>query len=154
MADEKFAYETSPQQVHPQSRQPVVAFDTSAAPSAFYTTGASNATQPIAIPGGASTTAAQAAGSGGPGISPSSAPIVSPSRSSYGTSYGKKTGTRSTFCPNTVRKGTKLTEEDYEAHERQEQQPTGWLQMLGLKKTANYGDRVDSHDEPQQPSYY
>ncbi|KAG0251981.1 hypothetical protein BG011_007282 [Mortierella polycephala] len=75
-------------------------------------------------------------------------PIVSPK------SQCKKTGTRSTFCPNTLHKGTKLTEEDYEEHEKHKPQPTGWLQMLGLKKNANYGETIDKGNEPHDQSYY
>ncbi|KAF9940827.1 hypothetical protein BGZ75_007914 [Mortierella antarctica] len=108
-----------------QSRQPVAAIDT-------------------AVP-----TTESAAPTDTDGIQP----IVSPL--SPGKSQPKKTGTRSTFCPNTLRKGTKLTEEDYEHHESKDhQQPAGWLQMLGLKKCAHYGDGVDKSDEPLHQSYY
>ncbi|KAF9285006.1 hypothetical protein BGZ68_004212 [Mortierella alpina] len=114
-----------PQQLPVQSRQPVAAIDT-------------------AVP-----TTNSAASADADGIQP----IVSPL--SPGKAQPKKTGTRSTFCPNTLRKGTKLTEEDYEHHESKDhQQPAGWLQMLGLKKCANYGDGLDKSDEPLHQSYY
>ncbi|GJJ69090.1 hypothetical protein EMPS_01436 [Entomortierella parvispora] len=126
--------EKQPQQFHASSRQPIIAVDTSAtAPTA-----ASDSIQPMAIPG-----AGRALTTDEP-ISP-----TSPSKS-----LGKKTGTRSTFCPNTLRKGTKLTEEDYEHHEKVDPQPTGWLQMLGLKKSANFGEAIDKGDEPHHQSYY
>ncbi|KAG0045834.1 hypothetical protein BGZ83_008938 [Gryganskiella cystojenkinii] len=125
---------------HAHSRQPIVAIDTSASdttPALQATTG----TQPIAIPGSNSLSIE------------SSEPIISPTSPSK--SVGKKTGTRSTFCPNTLRKGTKLTEEDFEHHEKKETpQPASWLQMLGLKKSANYGEAIDKSDEPHHQSYY
>ena len=129
--------EQQPQQFHAQSRQPIIVVDTSAtAPTA-----ASNSIQPIAIPGNGRSLATD-----------SSEPIISPTSPSK--SLGKKTGTRSTFCPNTLRKGTKLTEEDYDHHEKVDPQPTGWLQMLGLKKSANFGEAIDKSDEPHHQSYY
>ncbi|KAI1318119.1 hypothetical protein EDD11_007171 [Mortierella claussenii] len=138
MADEKLAYENISQQMH--SRQPVVAVDTSANPQPSLQPANAEGIQPINIPGSSSHSSTATTG-----ISP-----TSPSKS-----YGNKTGTRSTFCPNTLRKGTKLTEDDYDHHERGEQpQPTGWLQMLGLKKSANYGDLIDKSDEPHHQSYY
>ncbi|KAF9177684.1 hypothetical protein BGZ51_008463 [Haplosporangium sp. Z 767] len=74
-------------------------------------------------------------------------PVVSPK------SQCKKTGTRSTFCPNTLHKGTKLTEEDYEQHE-DKPQPRGWFHMLGLKKNADYGEAIEKGNEPRDQSYY
>ncbi|KAK3825410.1 MAG: hypothetical protein J3Q66DRAFT_327685 [Benniella sp.] len=112
---------------HPvyQSRQPVVAFDISKGP------------------------ALQESGSAADAAASTSPPDASKQ------AYAKKTGTRSTFCPNTLRKGTKLTEDDYEHHENAESaQPTGWLQMLGLKKSPNYGDRIDNSSDPHHQSYY
>ncbi|KAG0216710.1 hypothetical protein BGX31_000498 [Mortierella sp. GBA43] len=125
MADEKSA--------HPvfQSRQPVVAVDMS------------KGSAPVSIPGSSTTATLNSVGA------------TSPPDASTSPPQGKKTGTRSTFCPNTLRKSTKLTEEDYEHHEdHQAPQPTGWLQMLGLKKSANYGDPVDSNNDGHQQSYY
>lgn len=111
-----------------QSRQPVVAFDISKGPA-------------LQEAGSSADPAAAAASTSPPDASKQA--------------YAKKTGTRSTFCPNTLRKGTKLTEDDYEHHEEvQAAQPTGWLQMLGLKKSANYGDRIDTSNDPHHQSYY
>ncbi|KAG0207496.1 hypothetical protein BGX28_001273 [Mortierella sp. GBA30] len=107
------------------SRQPVVAIDTSAPAASETISTDADGIQPITTP-------------------------LSPTKS-----QPKKTGTRSTFCPNTLRKGTKLTEEDFEHHEKDDSpKPTGWLHMLGLKKCANYGDGVDKSDEPTHQSYY
>ncbi|KAF9895938.1 hypothetical protein BX616_008500 [Lobosporangium transversale] len=138
MADEKRA---QGQQVHAQSRQPINAVDISAPRETMQPANAEG-TQPISIPGSSSSAPAGSA----------NFPIISPTSPSK---YQKKTGTRSTFCSTTSRKGTKLTEEDYEHHEKNDRPvPTGWLQMLGLKKSANYGDPLYSQEEPQQQSYY
>ncbi|KAG9068511.1 hypothetical protein KI688_010784 [Linnemannia hyalina] len=109
--------------------------------------------QPITIPGSSSSSTANNtpadAGSNGPAI-------ISPTNLSR--SVGKKTGTRSTFCPNTLRKCTKLTDEDFEHHEKDnhpnQAQSTGWLGMLGLKKNANYGDELSKYNEPHEQAYY
>ncbi|KAG0209420.1 hypothetical protein BGX33_005531 [Mortierella sp. NVP41] len=139
----------SDHQVNPaqsyQTTTTTITVDTTSVPHNSTTTGA-NTIQPIAIPGSSSTIATDANGQ------PIISTIISPSKC-----VGKKTGTRSTFCPNTLRKGTKLTEEDFEHHEQQQQQQpqsTGWLGMLGLKKSANYGDGLCKHNEPYEQSYY
>ncbi|KAG0008405.1 hypothetical protein BGZ80_003488 [Entomortierella chlamydospora] len=75
--------------------------------------------QPINIPAGSAS---------------SSEPIVSPSKSK-----GNKTGTRSTFCPNSHnRMTTKLTEADFEDPEPP--RPKGILEFLGLKKPEDYSN--------------
>ncbi|KAF9920923.1 hypothetical protein FBU30_009119 [Linnemannia zychae] len=71
--------------------------------------------------------------------------------------YCKRTGTRSTFCPNTLHKGTKLTEDDYDYHEQNQHshdKATGWLSRLGLRKNANLGDSLIKQSEPHEQSYY
>ncbi|KAF9153725.1 hypothetical protein BG015_002753 [Linnemannia schmuckeri] len=109
--------------------------------------------QPIAIPGSSSSSATNNNLS-----DPSSngQAIISPT--SLSKSPGRKTGTRSTFCPNTLRKCTKLTDEDFDHHEKDnhqnQPQSTGWLGMLGLKKSANYGDELAKYNEPHEQSYY
>ncbi|KAF9374803.1 hypothetical protein CPB97_011881 [Podila verticillata] len=79
-------------------------------------------------------------------------PLVSPISPSK--SKAKKTGTRSTFCPNTLRKGTKLTAADYEFHDKDQPQPAGWFETLCKKKTAEYGDSLCKAGEPHDQSYY
>ncbi|KAG0376548.1 hypothetical protein BGX24_007575 [Mortierella sp. AD032] len=130
---------------------PTVSFDNSAAPGNVIKTTTTITTttttlQPITIPGSSTSSDAHTDANGQPIISP-----TSPSRCA-----GRKTGTRSTFCPNSLRKGTKLTEEDFEHHEQQQQQQqsTGWLSMLGLKKSPNYGDTLTKHNEPHEQAYY
>ncbi|KAF9908989.1 hypothetical protein EC991_009171 [Linnemannia zychae] len=128
---------------------PTVSIDTSAAPNnttrSTTITTTTTVVQPIIIPGSSTSANAHTDAAGQNIISP-----TSPSRS-----VGKKTGTRSTFCPNSLRKGTKLTEEDFEHHEpHQQHQATGWLGMLGLKKSANYGDELTKHNEPHEHAYY
>ncbi|KAF9130271.1 hypothetical protein BGW39_003281 [Mortierella sp. 14UC] len=129
---------------------PTVSFDTSVTPGDTTRTTTITTTtttiQPITIPGSSASSSPHTDVEGQNIISP-----TSPSRS-----VGKKTGTRSTFCPNSLRKGTKLTEEDFEHHEQPHQQPqaTGWLSMLGLKKSANYGDGLTKHNEPHEQAYY
>ena len=109
--------------------------------------------QPIPIPGSstsstANNTLADASSNGQAIISSTSLPR----------SVGKKTGTRSTFCPNTLRKCTKLTDEDFDHHEKDnhpnQAQSTRWLGMLGLKKSANYGDELSTYNEPHEQAYY
>ncbi|KAF8937906.1 hypothetical protein BGZ47_008819 [Haplosporangium gracile] len=109
--------------------------------------------QPIAIPG-SSSSATTNNDLGDP--SSNGQAIISPS--SLSKSPGRKTGTRSTFCPNALRKCTKLTDEDFDYHEKDnhqnQPQSTGWLGMLGLKKNANYGDGLTKYNEPHDQSYY
>ncbi|KAF9347331.1 hypothetical protein BGX26_001185 [Mortierella sp. AD094] len=80
----------------------------------------------------------------------SAGPIVSPSKS-----RGNKTGTRSTFCPNSQIRmsSTKLTEADFE--DPQPPQPKGILEFLGLKKPDNYGGVVEEtpNEGSMQPYY-
>ncbi|KAG0280637.1 hypothetical protein BGZ95_009378 [Linnemannia exigua] len=134
-----------------QKDTPTVSVDNSAAPGNIIRTTTTITTttttlQPITIPGSSTSSNPHTDTDGQPIISP-----MSPSRC-----VGKKTGTRSTFCPNSLRKGTKLTEEDFEHHEQQHQEPqsTGWLSMLGLKKSPNYGDQLTKHNEPHEQAYY
>ncbi|KAF9309707.1 hypothetical protein BG003_009446 [Podila horticola] len=79
-------------------------------------------------------------------------PLLSPTSPSKSTA--KKTGTRSTFCPNTLRKGTKLTDADYEFHEKDQPEPAGWFDTLCKKKTAVFGDSLPKADDPHDHSYY
>ncbi|KAF8929231.1 hypothetical protein BGZ58_009092 [Dissophora ornata] len=131
------------------SRQPIVAIDTSAPPTLQVVD--LDGIQPITIPGSGSSSLANNTATGSyNGIEDSTSP-TSPSKS-----VGTKTGTRSTFCPNVRRKSTKLTDADYEEHDGPVPafQPQGWLQMLGLKKSANFGQPLDGNGEPCQQSYY
>ncbi|KAG0281282.1 hypothetical protein BGZ96_001195 [Linnemannia gamsii] len=148
-----------------QQVTPATHIDTSSAPTSDVkptttitttTTTTYLKTQPITIPGSSSVSNNSLADSGDNNndivqdiISP-----ISPSKS-----VGKKTGTRSTFCPNTLRKCTKLTDEDFDHHENdraqnRQSQSTGWLGMLGLKKNANYGDELSKYNEPHEQAYY
>ncbi|KAF9305735.1 hypothetical protein BGZ74_009076 [Mortierella antarctica] len=124
MSNEKIAHENPGHPVQPV--QPVVAINTNA-------TSTSASSQPSAH-----------LTTGQPLISP-----ISPSKST-----AKKTGTRSTFCPNTLRKGTKLTDADYEFHEKDQPHPAGWFDTLCKKKTAAFGDCLSKADDPHDHSYY
>ncbi|KAF9108070.1 hypothetical protein BGX27_008498 [Mortierella sp. AM989] len=81
--------------------------------------------------------------------SSTAAPIISPSKS-----RGNKTGTRSTFCPNSsVHISTKLCEADFEDNPKPASK--GLLELLGLKGPDNYsGLSEDKPDETYIQSYY
>ncbi|KAG0320191.1 hypothetical protein BGZ97_000566 [Linnemannia gamsii] len=153
---------TAPQQV-----SPAIHTDTSSAPTSGGKTTSTTTTtttylqpQPIAIPSTPGSSSANHHNLTDPNsnnCNNSAQDIISPISPSK--SIGRKTGTRSTFCPNTLRKCTKLTDEDFDHHENDsaqnyQGQSTGWLGMLGLKKNANYGDELSKYNEPHEQAYY
>ncbi|OAQ26729.1 hypothetical protein K457DRAFT_140190 [Linnemannia elongata AG-77] len=144
---------TTAHQVNPAS-----SIDTAPAPNSDGTNKTTTTTtyiqpQPIDIPGSSSSSTANNTLAD---PNSNSQAIISPNNPSK--SVGKKTGTRSTFCPNTLRKCTKLTDEDFDHHEKDNHsnhaQSTGWLGMLGLKKSANYDDELCKYNEPHEQAYY
>ncbi|KAF9415136.1 hypothetical protein BGZ94_000175 [Podila epigama] len=132
MADEKLAYETISKRMHHQDQpQHPISVSTTVTTTTFTTTESH----------GTST-----------GLS-SEQPLDSPISPTKSTP--RKTGTRSTFCPNTLRKGTRVTDEDDEHRQKDHPpQPTGWFETLCKKKSATYVDRKSKMDEPHDQSYY
>ncbi|KAG0307186.1 hypothetical protein BGZ99_001516 [Dissophora globulifera] len=127
------------------SQQPITAVDTSAPPTLH----AANADTiaPIEI------REANAMSRAGSSMTSSTA---SGRHSSTSPPRCKKTGTRSTFCPNTLRKGTQLTDADFEDQDSRIplHRSQAWLNILGYKKTANYGNVLDKPNEPHMQAYY